>query len=235
MPGHAALLRQEDPRSDGTVGSVAPAAPRPRLLDALAQRRLIWLPEVGVGYYPVEAGAAPYDADYFARYAAMAQTEMGVALNALRIKMVERHWSGELVDVGIGSGSFVEARPSTFGYDINVAGKAWLGTRGLYRDPYIHGADAISLWDVLEHIPDFSELLAKVRRYVFVALPVFRDAEDVRCSKHFRRDEHCWYFTEWGLMGVMAELGWKCVEVNDDEISLGRQAIASFAFRRGRR
>jgi hypothetical protein len=30
----------------------------------------------------------------------------------------------------------------------------------------------------------------------------------------------------------MAGLGWRCLETNDDETRIGREGIASFAFRR---
>ncbi|MXF29030.1 hypothetical protein FQ043_24860, partial [Escherichia coli] len=78
----------------------------------------------------------PYDAAYFARYQQMAATPMGQALTRARIQLVARHWSGPVLDVGIGAGQFVEARPQTQGYDVNPAGIAWLKQRGAWRDLY---------------------------------------------------------------------------------------------------
>ena len=64
---------------------------------------------------------------------------------------------------------------------------------------------------MLEHIPDFQPLLANVREWVFVSLPIFRDAEHVLRSKHFRPEEHCWYFTRDGLVYAMKMCGFALV------------------------
>ncbi|CDZ82745.1 hypothetical protein BN1086_00832 [Citrobacter koseri] len=55
------------------------------------QNGLVWLPELGMGRYPVPADR-PYNADYFARYQAMADTSMGQQLTAARIQLVMRHY-----------------------------------------------------------------------------------------------------------------------------------------------
>jgi hypothetical protein len=216
---------------------------RSPLFDQFASRRLTWWQELGVGYYPVEAGAAPYDPEYFARYQRQADSEIGRALMQFRIDFVARHWDGALIDVGIGSGAFVEQRNRTFeqggwscaatqGFDINPAAVAWLEQRGLFADPYRPRVSALSFWDVLEHIEDFRPLLANATRWVFTSLPIFRDAAHVLQSKHYRKDEHIWYFTRDGLVAVMREQGFILVEESDQETRIGREDISAFAFRR---
>lgn len=194
--------------------------------------RLTWWDDKGFGIYPVDQSACPYDENYFARYQRMADTEMGRALNVARERMVERWWSGALVDVGIGSGSFVEHRPETWGYDVNPAAVDWLRRNDRWWNPRVDPCPAASMWDVLEHMPDFPKLLANVRAYVFVSLPVFAGPEHVLKSRHYRPDEHFWYFSGIGFIEVMAELGWKWLETNWNESVLGRDSIGSFAFRR---
>jgi hypothetical protein len=210
---------------------------RSALFDQLSARAFTWWPEHGVGFYPVEEGTKPYDAGYFERYAEMSNTEVGHRLNHTRCQMVRRHYTGALTDVGVGSGAFVTCRNKAFrerttGFDVNPEGVKWLMERGLYADPWRFGVNAITLWDVLEHIPDFRPLLANVRQYVFVSLPIFSGPLDVLRSKHFRRDEHVWYFTIHGIRKVFAELGFDCVEINDAECALGRESIGSFVFKR---
>jgi hypothetical protein len=202
------------------------------LLTAIAAGRLAWFPEQGVGYFPVSDTHHVYDTAYFERYAGYVGTEMDRQLNAARIALVARHHAGHLVDVGIGAGSFVSARAGTSGYDINVAGVRWLQGRDLWWNPYTRPCEAVSLWDVLEHMPDFAALLSHVGRFVFVSLPIFTGCDHVLTSKHFRRDEHCWYFTRAGFATVMRGLGWRLVEENSDETALGRDGIVSYAFRR---
>jgi hypothetical protein len=119
-----------------------------------SRRCLTWWLQHGIGYYPVEAGHAPYDQDYFDSFDRNAQTELGRAL------------------------------------------------------------------------------LANVREWVFVSLPIFRDAEHALRSKHFKPDEHCWYFTRNGLVFAMQTCGFALVSESNVETDLGREDIGTFAFRR---
>lgn len=205
-------------------------------LDAFfSRRRLTWWPEIGIGWYPVEAGIEPYDAEYFARFDRDAQTPIGRALMMARCDFVDRHYQGMLVDVGIGSGAFIERRSheqTTWGYDVNPAGIKWLEERKLFADPYRAPFDAMTLWDVLEHIPYYPPLLANVHKWLFVSTPIFRDAEHVLRSKHFRPDEHCWYWTKPGLVYAMKQCGFVLVSESTVETDLGREDIGTFAFRR---
>jgi len=153
-----------------------------------------------------------------------------------RFNFVEQHYRGTLIDVGIGSGAFVELRQNrrrpTYGYDVNPAGIEWLEQRMLMVDPHLVAFDAATLWDVLEHIPDFQSLISNVREWLFLSLPIFRDAEHVLRSKHFRPDEHCWYFTREGLVIAMGMCGFALVSESSIETDLGREDIGMFAFRR---
>jgi len=205
------------------------------LVDQFAERRLTWWPEIGIGWYPVEAGIEPYDAEYFDRFDRDARTPLGRALMMARCDFVDWHYQGTLVDVGIGSGAFIERRSAqrtTWGYDVNPAGVKWLEERKLFVDPYRTPFDAMTLWDVLEHIPYYPPLLANVRKWLFVSLPIFRDAEHVLRSKHFRPTEHCFYFTQPGLVYAMKLCGFALVSESNIETELGREDIGTFAFKR---
>jgi hypothetical protein len=227
MHEHVACLQQDDRRSVGAV---------PTLVTQLARRRLTWWPELGIGYYPVEAGLAPYDQDYFDNFDRNARTDLGRALMQARCNFVEQHYRGPLIDVGIGSGAFIEQRRArgrtTYGYDINPAAVAWLEQRALLVDPYWVAFDAFTLWDVLEHIPDFQALLVNVSEWLFLSLPIFRDAEHALRSKHFKPDEHCWYFSRDGLVTAMKMCAFALVSESAIETELGREDIGTFAFRR---
>lgn len=199
------------------------------LLRDWAARDLVWLEDAGVGYYPVSA--MPYTAEYFAKYEAYASTSLGRALTDARLSLVRSHWGGDLVDIGIGCGQFVEAA-RCYGYDINPAGVAWLRARGRYWNPYYQEVPAACFWDSFEHIHDPTEILANVERWVFLSLPIFEDLAHVLRSKHYRKDEHCLYFRRDGLVRFMAACGFECVEHSRIESELGREDIESFAFRR---
>lgn len=152
---------------------------------------------------------------------------------------MQKHYPrGGLVDVGIGAGSFCQYRNRqgqlTRGYDVNPKGIEWLKVNELWANLYQERVEAISLWDVLEHVAYPELLLDQVRGYVFTSLPIFRDWEHVFTSKHYKPGEHLWYFTRDGLTHAMDESGWACVELNNMESKLGREDVWSFVFRRKR-
>ncbi|WP_277973516.1 methyltransferase domain-containing protein [Pantoea agglomerans] len=192
---------------------------------------LVWLPALGMGYYPVPKNR-PYDEDYFARYQKMADTPMGRELTAARIRLVARHYDGPLVDVGIGAGQFVEARPDTRGYDVNPAGIDWLKQRGCWADLYAGRYPALSMWDCLEHIDRPDVAVAKAEEWVFVSVPIFADGDAILTSRHFRKTEHLWYWSHTGLIRWFDGQGFDCAEHNTMETALGREGIGSYAFRR---
>jgi hypothetical protein len=159
---------------------------------------------------------------------------------AARVDFVAQHYQGPLIDIGIGSGAFVEARRHarpmrpTFGYDVNPVGIAWLQQRRLFADPYAAPFEAATMWDVLEHMPDYLRLLANVREWLFLSLPIFNGSQHVLRSKHFKPNEHCWYFTPEGLVEAMRQCGFEPVTHSLMETELGREDIGTFAFKRAR-
>lgn len=176
--------------------------------------------------------AAPYDENYWNKYQALDATPCGTALTSMRMELVSRHWSRRVIDIGIGGGRFVAERPDTRGFDINPHAVKWLTNRLSFFDPYSVTCDAMTFWDSLEHIYDPVPLLNNVRRFVFVSLPIFRGPADILASKHFRRDEHCWYFTRLGLTRFMRRCGFRMLEISEMEQAAGREQIESFVFER---
>lgn len=199
------------------------------LFDSLRTERLQWLPDLGVGWYPVTA--EPYDEAYWDKYRGYDATEMGRQLTAARVALVNKYWDGLVLDVGIGGGRFVE-EVCGMGYDVNPAAVQWLKKDGRWGDPGARQFDAMCFWDSLEHIHDPRPILANCRRFAFISLPIFESPSDILQSKHYRRQEHCWYFTRRGLVGFMALAGFWLLETNWMESDLGRDGIASFAFER---
>lgn len=187
---------------------------------------LIWWPELGMGHHP--APPIDYTGGYWREYRDRDRSDMGLALTAARLDLVGRHWSGELVDVGIGGGRFVE-EASCHGFDVNPDAVAWLRQRCVYRDPY-QGVDAVTCWDSLEHIPQPERLIAVVRRWVFVSMPIYQSAEDCLRSPHYKPGEHLWYWSHDGLLNWFQRQGFACQEHNTMESLVGRRGIHSYAF-----
>jgi len=204
------------------------------VLERWAPDTLVWLPEHGVGYYPVQATPADvYDDVYWAKYERYAETEMGCALTRVRHDLVARFTDACWVcDVGIGSGQFVE-RAGCTGYDVAPRAVRWLKDRRAWRDPREQPVETATFWDSLEHIPDVHRILANVRRWVFVTLPIVPGEGPPRPDwRHYRPDEHWLYFTRAGLIRWMGAHGFECVEHGTPESLLGRLDIETFVFRR---
>jgi hypothetical protein len=199
------------------------------ILTEITANSLQWMPELGIGYYPVTE--SPYDADYFERYQGMADTKIGKALNDARLALVAKYENGTVLDIGIGSGAFVESRPKTWGYDINPVALQWLFERKRYRHPF-RGADSVTFWDSLEHIHNPSLVLAAAKRFVFVSCPIYNGLDHLLGSRHYRKDEHCWYWTTAGLIEFMGRFGFGLLEMNRMESEIGREDIGSFVFKR---
>jgi len=199
------------------------------------QSTLQWFPELGLGYYPVTD--SPYDADYWDKYVKYADTDLGRQIAKDRIAFVDRFHSGPVVDIGIGCGDFITKRNEwagggTFGFDINPVGVQWLKRNEIYCNPYEQPVFAATFWDVIEHIHDHGPLLKNITGFVFMSVPIFTGPDDVMQSKHFRKDEHCWYWTQKGLEHYMAGFGFTLVGESDFETRLGRESIGSYAFKR---
>lgn len=179
-----------------------------------------------------------YGQGYYENYVGRENTEIARRLNEARTRMTERFCRGPLLDVGVGSGEFItSSRLKVFGYDINPWGVRWLNDRGLFLNPYDGlppEVDGLTMWDTFEHIPDPTPLLERVGTgcRVFISLPTFASLDDVRGSKHYKPDEHYYYFTVPGVVRVMADAGFRCLEVNDEETKAGREGITAFAFGR---
>jgi hypothetical protein len=196
----------------------------------MIDKGLLWDDTKMMGFYPVIDPV--YGPDYWAKYEGYGKTPMGKAITACRAWFVGQCLKPDeqLLDVGIGSGDFVRSRPNTFGQDVNPVALAWL--QGLDLLGNYDEIPNYSFWDTLEHILDAKGVVAKIKNYCFVSLPIFRDREHVLKSKHFRPDEHYWYWTEVGLINWFDEQGFALRRMTSIESVLGREDIMSYAFQR---
>lgn len=200
--------------------------------DAVEDRDLMLCLDRGVAYQRAVEPIA-YDEGYFDHYAALEGNAIARALNAARSGLVNRHVGPErtVLDVGVGSGEFVASRPNTSGHDINPKAIEWLKARGRWAENLM-GFDAYTFWDVLEHVPSPNVYFKRMPEgaYLFTSLPIFGDLKTVRQSKHYKPNEHLYYFTERGFVDWMAAYRFRLLERNDFETVAGRENILSFAF-----
>ncbi len=191
----------------------------------------------GIMYQKDMTVSVDYGEDYFDKYVGYEDTAISRGINAGRIALSHKYCS-TILDVGIGSGEFIKkSTAKMYGFDINPKAVVWLKDRRMWVDPYESipaDVGGITLWDTLEHIPRPTDLLEKLRpgMYAFVALPIFDDLTKVRFSKHYRPNEHYYYYTVSGLTNYLDDVGYSLVEVCDKESLSGRENILAFAFRK---
>ncbi|HBO2877722.1 TPA: hypothetical protein NH523_006434, partial [Pseudomonas aeruginosa] len=77
---------------------------------------LLWSEELGMGFHP--RPPMDYTGPYFEKYQLLDATPMGAALTRARIDLVRRHFTGQVVDIGIGGGRFV-TESGAMGFDVN--------------------------------------------------------------------------------------------------------------------
>ena len=193
---------------------------------------LTWDSKLGVGYFPPYENFA-YAENYWDHYRKLEGTKMCHELNRFRVDLVEQ-FIGDLplLDVGIGCGTFIKEREhKTYGGDVNPMGILWLKERGLYKTPFEH-VDNASYWDVAEHIPDLAGEVDRVEDYIFMSMPIYDNEAHCLESKHFKPNEHLWYFTEEGLVDFMKYNGFDCEYRCCTESEIGREEVMTFVFLR---
>lgn len=194
------------------------------------RRGMTWHDHAGIGYLPLTE--TPYDQEYFDKYVGYEKTDFGVHLNEARIALAERHFpKGSMVDIGVGSGQFMNSI-GCFGFDINPVAIDMINETSFFLDPHFEDIDCATFWDSLEHIVEIADILAHIRHFAFVSIPIFNDLDHVVSSKHFRPDEHCWYFTSAGFKKFMEAHGFDVIEENTMETNLGRDGIGTFVCKR---
>jgi len=177
-----------------------------------------------------------YGEKYYEKYLKMEDTPIAKKLNKLRTTITQKYCTSYILDIGIGSGEFIKkSKLKVYGYDINPLAIKWLKKKNLFIDPYngipkkIQG---VTLWDVLEHIPNPHLLLTKIAKdtFIFLSLPIFTDLTKIKCNKHYRPNEHYHYFTTNGLKKYMKDCNFSLLEDNNLETLAGREDIGTFVF-----
>lgn len=188
----------------------------------------------GIAYQRDMSNPTSYGEAYFMKYQGYRGTEISKAINKARVAMVRSH-AEEVLDVGIGSGEFIEAFKRAKGFDVNPHAVKWLEEKGLYSDRF-EDFNAFTFWDVIEHIREPEEYFLRINKdaKLFCCLPIFprtgRFAKEIRDSKHYRPNEHFYYWTRDGFVDWMKLYGFRLLEESDAETIAGRDSITQFAF-----
>lgn len=195
---------------------------------------LCLVPLRGMAFQKEPSVTAEYDEDYWKKCAGYEGSAISDKIHAGRIDLVARYAGDALAcDVGIGSGEFIRQRPGTKGIDINPKAIDWLKSNGLLAND-LSGFDAVTFWDVIEHVPEPQRYLGSIKTgsWAFFSVPIFKDLFRIRESRHYRPGEHLYYWTEEGFIGWLRAYGFFVYEVSSFESDAGRDMIYSFAARK---
>lgn len=195
---------------------------------------LCWCKTEGIMYQNDMTQSVDYGVAYYERYVTLKASEIANKLNLCRTSITQKYCKS-ILDIGIGSGEFIKSsKLKTYGFDINPIAITWLESQGLFKNPYesMPEVDGLSFWDSLEHIPNPNALLSLMRsgQYAFIALPIFEDLEKVKQSKHYKPNEHYYYFSKDGMIKYMQDSNFTLIEITDDESQAGRDGILTFVF-----
>lgn len=187
----------------------------------------------GVAYQADMTRPVAYNDAYFDAYVALEDQEIARRLNAGRVALVNKYVGPEtaVLDTGIGSGEFIKNRPNTFGRDVNAKAVKWLkGVKKYADDATAFGA--FTFWDVLEHVAMPNRYFRRMPEgcFVFACLPIFASLDRVRASRHYKPNEHFYYWTEAGFIEWMRLYRFRHLESQTFETDAGRDGILSFAF-----
>ena len=160
-----------------------------------------------------------YDLEYHLKFVERANTELGKRIYQARWRLIEKHCYGKftLLDYGCASGAFHRSGNNGFecyGFDINPS-------CGFTEMPS-EAIDILTLWDVIEHLPAPIWVIKEWKpEFIFIATPNIDAApNDIKAWKHYRPDEHLYYFNLKGLSAMLMALGYEILEHNFDEGAL---------------
>ena len=181
----------------------------------------------------------PYEFDYFQNFVNLKNTNISKKLNKFRVSLTKKYSkNGKILDIGIGSGEFVEnIKKNIFGFDINPYGISWLKNKNIYLNPYYQDISKISvvtMWDAIEHMtnPCYFLSLLKKNQHVIITMPIYDNFTKINLSKHFKKNEHLYYWTNQSFEWYMNQNGFKLIEISDEENKCGRQGVRTFVFKK---
>ncbi|EHQ42567.1 class I SAM-dependent methyltransferase [Myroides odoratus] len=159
----------------------------------------------------------------------------GVKKIALRKKVdllfKQNNAVGSLLDIGCGTGDFlVEAKKrgwTTTGFEPNDKASELAAKKGItiakqLSDLPDHSFDVITLWHVLEHIPNLEEQIIVLRRLLkpegklIVAVPNYKSYDAMHYKEYwaaFDVPRHIWHFSQKSITTIFSQFDFKVDEL----------------------
>lgn len=131
-----------------------------------------------------------------------------------------------VLDYGSGCGFFKAFAPS--GISVDTFDVMPVPQTGINHKAY----DLVSFWDVLEHIPDFGEIIGvfNMARNIAITIPVKPLNMKWADFKHYKPLEHIHHFTDDSIVALLNEFGFTLLKSGTPECP-PREHIHSFLFK----
>lgn len=150
-----------------------------------------------------------------------------------KINLVQRFkpTKGELLDIGAGTGDFlVVAKNKQWnitGIEPSEKAKSIAENKGVpftssLKDIQSHSKDVITMWHVLEHVPDVRAQIAELKRVlkhdgiVFIAVPNFNSHDAKYYGANWAAYDvprHLWHFSKTAIKNLFAEQNMELVDI----------------------
>ncbi len=173
-----------------------------------------------------------YDDEYLLHYKLYKRTEFSKLLQKARWDFIGKNIKSfkSILDYGCGSDAFLVEATDCMKDQCN-----------LYSyDPYFmqdhkflceRKLDITTFFDSLEHMNRLDIISLLNSRYIVISIPILEKNQQLFEWKHFRPNEHIWYFTEDALIKLMTiKFNYKFILKDDFETQLGRDCILTFLF-----
>lgn len=154
-----------------------------------------------------------------------------IALNN-KVKLINSHSEkGALLDIGAGTGDFLVAAKKegwkTTGIEPSLKAKTIAISKGVdfvdnLTDLNDHSFDVITMWHVLEHVPNLEEYLVALKRLlkptgtILIAVPNFKSFDANYYGRFWAAYDvprHIWHFSKTTIKKLFSEKGMNLVEV----------------------
>ena len=149
-----------------------------------------------------------------------------------KVKLINtKSQKGKLLDIGAGTGDFLVAAQKdgwhSTGIEPSTKAKAIALNKGVnfadnLSDLESHSFDVITMWHVLEHVPNLDEYILELKRLlksngtIVIAVPNFKSFDANYYGKFwaaFDVPRHIWHFSKTAIQKLFSEKEMKLVEV----------------------
>lgn len=149
-----------------------------------------------------------------------------------KLRLINSHSEkGTLLDIGAGTGDFLAAAINdgwqTTGIEPSLKAKTIAINKGIQfsaglSDLESHSFDVITMWHVLEHIPNLDECLSELKRLlkpagtIIIAVPNFKSFDAEYYGRYWAAYDvprHIWHFSKTAIQKLFAEKEMKLVDV----------------------